>query len=317
MDKGYVINRLSVLGINPSLIDRYDEPHRFYHNWNHIHEMLNCAVASNIMSDELLVAIVFHDIVYNPMMFNNEEESALLFLNSGYTGDQKSRGRIKNAILDTKSHKPDGTLSVQLCMLDLQILNSNLSELIKFENKIFKEYQFVDYKKYKDARIKVLRSLQKDDELEQLIHYVEMRMPNIGLYPGSFNPFHVGHMEVLKKAEAIFDKVIIARGRNEDKNDERMPLPESIMYRQVETYDGYLTDFIDELGYDVTVIRGLRNSTDLQYEMTQYRYMQDMKPDIKIVSIFCDHDYEHVSSSAIKKLMKSGKPEKYEKYMVQ
>jgi phosphopantetheine adenylyltransferase len=72
-----------------------------------------------------------------------------------------------------------------------------------------------------------------------------------------------------------------------------------------------LTDFIDSLGYDVTLVRGLRNSIDLQYELTQFQYMQEFKPDIKIVSIFCDKEFEHISSSSIRMLEKYGKADSY------
>ena len=69
-----------------------------------------------------------------------------------------------------------------------------------------------------------------------------------------------------------------------------------------------LTDHIDSFGYDVTVVRGLRNSTDFQYEQNQYRYIQELKPDIKIINIFCDKEFEHISSSGIRTL------EKYDKH---
>ena len=77
-------------------------------------------------------------------------------------------------------------------------------------------------------------------------------------------------------------------------------------------YDGLLTDFINSLKYDnITLIRGLRNSTDLQYELTQYRYLQELKPDIQVISIFCDKEFEHISSSAIRMLMQYGKGQEY------
>lgn len=75
------------------------------------------------------------------------------------------------------------------------------------------------------------------------------------------------------------------------------------MNRAVMNYSGLLTDFVKTLPYDnVTVIRGLRNSVDLQYEMNQYRYLQDLMPEIQMVSIFCDKEYEHISSSGIRTL---------------
>jgi len=128
-------------------------------------------------------------------------------------------------------------------------------------------------------------------------------MANIGLYAGSFNPFHKGHLNILLKAERIFDRVIVGRGKNKSKADDFLyPMPK-LDGRQVVEYKGLITKFIDTLPYDVTLIRGLRNSTDLQAELTFYRYLQYLKPDIKVVSIFCDSEYEHISSSGIKELL--------------
>ena len=129
----------------------------------------------------------------------------------------------------------------------------------------------------------------------------------VGLYPGSFNFFHQGHLNILEKAEKIFDKVIIARGVNPEKKNVIMPMPNAIADRTWVNYNGLLTDFIKTLPYDnITVIRGLRNGVDLQYELNQYRYFQDLMPDIQMVSIFCDKEFEHISSSGIRMLSQYG-----------
>src|ERR1039457_943213 len=127
----------------------------------------------------------------------------------------------------------------------------------------------------------------------------------VAIYPGSFNPFHRGHYNILLKAEAIFDQVIIARGVNPEKAKASCGLPKILDDRTVMNYDGLLTDFIKTLPHDVkdiVVIRGLRNATDLQYEITQYRFLQEFMPEIKLISIFCDKEFEHISSSAIRYL---------------
>ena len=125
----------------------------------------------------------------------------------------------------------------------------------------------------------------------------------IGVYAGSFNPFHKGHYNILCKAEKIFDKVIIARGINPEKNNVLVPLPKILDDRPVLSYNGLLTDFMTSLEEEnVTLIRGLRNSVDLQFEMNQYRYFQDLMPNIQMVSIFCDKEFEHISSSGIRLL---------------
>lgn len=137
----------------------------------------------------------------------------------------------------------------------------------------------------------------------------------LGLYAGSFNPFHLGHLNILTKAERIFDKVIIGFGKNPEKKSVDVIPPYSLKDRICLHYEGLLPDFInaleDKYKTKITLIRGLRNSTDLQYELTQYRYLQELKPDINVVSIFCDKEYEHISSSGIRLLQLYGKGEEY------
>lgn len=297
-------NILTQYNIDVKILDRYDETHRFYHNWSHIEYMFDVAIKEDILlTNGLSLAIIFHDIIYDPKFKDNEEQSAELFY-SLINDDE-----IKQAILDTKTHKNfSSELSKQLCYLDLHNIYNDFEVFYNNSYNVFKEYQFVDFSIYKPKRREFLESYHVD---AMYIKAVDSFKPNIGIYAGSFNPFHKGHYDILTKAEKIFDKVIIARGINPEKNNIIYDLPEKISHRQIETYDGLLTDFIDTLDYDVTLIRGLRNSTDLQYELTQYRYLLDFKPDIKVISIFCDTKYEHISSSAIRMLEKYGKSNNY------
>jgi pantetheine-phosphate adenylyltransferase len=136
----------------------------------------------------------------------------------------------------------------------------------------------------------------------------------IAVYPGSFNPFTIGHLNILQKAEAIFGvgNVIIAVGRNPLKPNPQtaqfasiQAIKQNMPSKKVEKFDEFLTDYIWEKekdGYDVTIIRGLRNGDDLDYEVNQLRFMEEMKPDVKVVFITCDKQFEHVSSSAYRAL---------------
>lgn len=297
----FILSKSFDLGIKMDDILRYDEEHRYYHNMEHIVDMVSIAKDLNILTDDLFLAIIFHDIIYDPRLNDNEEKSAELF--SKYFPKKNAKNKlIKNAILETKTHKYTSELSKQLCDLDLNILHSDFKTFMDFEHKIFKEYQFVDYKTYKTERVKVLKSLGVKSDY---IDYVENRHVNIGLYCGSFDPFHIGHKNILEKAEKIFDKVIIARGKNPGKiQGDYKSFPDELKYYQIETYYKLLSDYINNLDYDVTLIRGLRNATDLEYEKTQLQYLKDFKPDINVISIFCDKEFEHISSSAIKQLAK-------------
>jgi pantetheine-phosphate adenylyltransferase len=169
----------------------------------------------------------------------------------------------------------------------------------------------VDYKKYVPERIRILDKINEGGKLDALIEYVKLRKPLIGVFAGSFNPFHKGHYNILQKAENIFDKVIIAFGKNPEKDQRNWGIPKSLIYRQIETYDGLLTDFISALDQEVVVIRGLRNSTDFQYEQNQYRYIQELMPEIRIINIFCDKEFEHISSSGIRTLEKYNRHHDY------
>jgi len=182
--------------------------------------------------------------------------------------------------------------------------HKSFQQHLQIERFYFKTYQHIDYAIYKQARIQHLKNINENHLLNPLIDYITTYQPKIAVFPGSFNPFHKGHYNILQKAERIFDKVIIAFGENPDKNPRTFPIPYTIQNRQIEHYTTLLTDFIARLPYDVIVIRGLRNSTDFHYEQNQYRYMQELYPKIKIINIFCDKMYEHISSSGIRTLQK-------------
>lgn len=292
------------------ILSAYNESHRHYHNFSHIENMIKQASEEGIISTDLFLAIVFHDVVYDPKENNNEEKSVDIFK------IHFDKPQVVQAILETKTHQPESELGKTLCYLDLSIRDSSLRSLMKFEDKIFKEYQWVDYSTYREKRVEILRKLNFNNSY---INYVKFRKPKIALYAGSFNPFHVGHYNILQKAERIFDKVIIARGNNKQKllqlsHEWTAVFPEPLKYHQTLEYDGLLTDLIKSFDYDITLIRGLRNALDMQYELTQYRFLQDLMPEIKVVNIFCDREYEHISSSAIRQLNSFG--DKASKYLL-
>ncbi len=145
----------------------------------------------------------------------------------------------------------------------------------------------------------------------------------IAIYPGSFNPFTIGHLNILEKAEAIFGKenVIISVGKNSSKDTSNVDRVETIKKnlpsRNVEKYEGLLTEYIWEKelnGYDVTLIRGLRNGFDLQYETNLLRALQDFKPDLNAMFFLCDKQFDHVSSSLYREA-EAGKPGAGHRYL--
>jgi pantetheine-phosphate adenylyltransferase len=313
IDKNYISIRLKQLGFSDSVLKRYEEHHRYYHTTTHLLDVVLQLSKLDNFDDELFLAAVYHDAVYDPQANDNEERSAALFLVEAKSAslNKLQMDSINRLILDTKTHKPSSEKSQLLIKADLSILEQPLSKLIEYEHQIFKEFQFVDYKVYQPKRIEILNQLNVNGKLNALIEYVTFRKPSIGVFCGSFNPFHKGHYNVLQKAERIFDKVIISFGKNPDKTNRTWDIPNSIKNRQLTEYNGLLTDFVASLGYDIVVIKGLRNSTDFQYEQNQYRYIQELMPGIKIINIFCDKEFEHISSSGIRTLEKYNKHQSY------
>jgi pantetheine-phosphate adenylyltransferase len=316
--KGYFIPEVAEL-----ILDRWSEPHRHYHGLNHLSEILGLLKQNGFWFPEsgynviMLYSAIFHDIVYDPTRNDNEEESIKIFSKWCGVGIDKlteiQKEEIVNIIMDTKTGIPRTQLSA--CFIKYDRYNLFVGDFETILNKtmlLFKEYQFMDFKEWREKQIDFLfEYINENTNIKNVIEFLSMWKPKIGIYYGSFNKFHKGHLNILQKAEKIFDKVIIGRGINSDKNNEIYDLPETLKFHQIENYNGLLTDFIDSLGYETTLIRGLRNSTDLQFEMTQFQYLQDIKPDINIVNIFCDKQFEHISSSAIRSLEKFGKGSEY------
>lgn len=301
-------------GLSLDVLDAYTEPHRKYHTFDHLNYMLNRFPSVFEKRDMLHLAVLYHDVVYNPHSTTNESDSARYFRNayehrSEYGAGMLTPDEINEicvAIEDTKSHESRNSLSDALINLDLYVLRyGELEEFIDYDRKIFKEYQFVDFKVYKEKRYEILKKLGAKHEF---LTYFNAWQPKIAVYAGSFNPFHVGHLDVLMQAERTFDKVIVARGKNPDKNNEFTSLPKWMLHTmQVDCYDGLLTDYLDSLGYPVTLVRGLRNADDFASEQTQLAYLRYLQPMINVVFYMSHPENAHVSSSAIRMLSKYGK----------
>jgi pantetheine-phosphate adenylyltransferase len=138
-------------------------------------------------------------------------------------------------------------------------------------------------------------------------------MKRVAIFAGSFNPLTIGHKDIYDQAEAIFGEgnVLLALGKNPEKKSLDFAREKEIKNNNpsmnVGSYDGFLHDFVTKLekdGYDVTLVRGLRNGADLQYEQNQLAFIRDYKPEIKVMFLLCDKSLEHISSSAVRAIQK-------------
>ena len=132
------------------------------------------------------------------------------------------------------------------------------------------------------------------------------------VFPGSFDPVTIGHMDLIKRALAIFDKLVIGVLANSAKNpffteEERgymlKELTKDMPGTEVMQFNGLLVDFVKETKADA-VIRGIRNSIDFEYELplAQANYKLDYKADTIFLATLPEHSY--ISSSAVRELVR-------------
>lgn len=136
----------------------------------------------------------------------------------------------------------------------------------------------------------------------------------IAIFPGSFDPFTRGHEAVVEEALTLFDKVIIAIGDNIEKRslltiDARQCLIESVYEDnpRVEciTYSTLTGKVAREVGA-TTIIRGVRNTIDFEYERTMAQVNRRIFPDITTVMLFTPPHLSDISSSTVRELRAFG-----------
>ena len=139
-------------------------------------------------------------------------------------------------------------------------------------------------------------------------------MERIAIFPGSFDPFTVGHASVVRRALTLFDKIIIGVGINENKRalfpvEKRVETIRRIYSREprisVYSYDTLTTDFARKMGARF-ILRGLRSVRDFEYER-DIAEMNSQITGIETVLLFTEHQYACISSSAIRELISYGK----------
>jgi len=130
----------------------------------------------------------------------------------------------------------------------------------------------------------------------------------IAVYPGSFDPVTMGHIDILERTSRIFDKIVVAVVHNVTKQalftlDERVELIKNSVKHlpniEVECFNGLLADFLKDKEATV-IIRGLRSITDFEYESHMSMMNKSLLPDIDTVFIMSNPCYIFVSSSGVK-----------------
>ena len=135
----------------------------------------------------------------------------------------------------------------------------------------------------------------------------------IAVFPGSFDPITLGHIDIINRALPLFDTIIIAIGSNAVKNhmwslEQRKATIESLFENndaiKVATYQGLTASFCKNQGAQF-ILRGLRNSTDFEYEQT-IAQANDKVNGIDSVFIISSPEYGFISSSIVRDIARNG-----------
>lgn len=139
-------------------------------------------------------------------------------------------------------------------------------------------------------------------------------MERIAVFPGSFDPFTVGHEEIVKRGLRIFDKIIIAVGVNALKKefldiDTRVELIRKVFQYTdrvvVEPYSGLTVDFCRAVGAHV-IIRGLRTAADFEYERAVGQANRAMDAQVETVFILTSTEHTFISSTIVRNVYMNG-----------
>lgn len=137
-------------------------------------------------------------------------------------------------------------------------------------------------------------------------------MSNIALFPGSFDPFTAGHLNILKRALTMFDGVVVAVGINQDKsgffdNAARIDIINQTIAGlenvEVIEYDGLTVDICRHLGIH-HIVRGVRNMLDFENERAIADANRRLAPEIETIIIPTAQEFAHISSSAVRDILR-------------
>jgi pantetheine-phosphate adenylyltransferase len=137
----------------------------------------------------------------------------------------------------------------------------------------------------------------------------------IGVYPGSFDPLHSGHFDLILRCRELFDEVVVAVLRNTAKTDSMFTVEERVEMLgevlapypdvRVESFSGLLVDFLAGQ-HARTIVRGLRAVSDFDYELQMTGMNRHLAPQVETIFLTPKEEYSYLSSRLIKEVYRLG-----------
>ena len=137
-------------------------------------------------------------------------------------------------------------------------------------------------------------------------------MEKTALFPGSFDPFTEGHLNILKRALTMFDEIVVAVGVNQDKRGFFSTEQKLDIIRQATkdlkgvravNYEGLTIEICRELGIR-HIVRGVRNMLDFENERSIADANRRLAPEIETIIIPTAQEFAHISSSAVRDILR-------------
>ncbi len=139
-------------------------------------------------------------------------------------------------------------------------------------------------------------------------------MKRIALFPGTFDPITVGHVNIIERALPLFDEIIVGIGHNISKStlfpvEKRIQWINEIFKNQPkvvgEFYEGLTVNFCEQKGVQY-ILRGIRNMADFDYEKDIAQMNKIIYPRAETILLMCDPAYTPISSSVVRDLIRNG-----------
>lgn len=139
-------------------------------------------------------------------------------------------------------------------------------------------------------------------------------MDRIAIFPGSFDPFTIGHESIVKRALPMFDKVVIMIGYNANKKsfypiEKRLKWIKQVFQNEekieVQIFDGLTVDFCKEVNARY-ILRGIRTSADFEYERAIAQVNKKMHPDIESVFLLTLPEHTPVMATIVRDIVSHG-----------
>ena len=136
----------------------------------------------------------------------------------------------------------------------------------------------------------------------------------IAVFPGSFDPITKGHVNIVKRALPLFDKVIVAIGNNSSKKysfsfEQRVNWLKEVFKNDpkvvVTEFQGLTVNFAKAQNAKY-LIRGIRTAADFDYEKTIAQLNKSMSPELETICIISDPDLSHISSTIVREIVLNG-----------